>query len=360
MKKALWITCGPRGNAGDALLYDVTRELFKGKVDLDFRYVSDERYLRRGGPRTANVMIGPGGMFVQTNSSQHLHQKLANQWKQFERKRFFLWSTGILETPKPTEVPPVRRVIDRADRIIVRARKESELIREVTGADSEWSPCASLFTDRLLGIDKQVKDVVVVNFDDFLFTDQNIADHPLKRFLAYAKAEGLEVRSMVNAAGDSNRKMLDLFPLIDADAPLLTDFLRGDPTGRDFNEGFNTAIENMPSFGARYTSARFAFGKRLHGWLPFMAFDQPAAFIGMHARRGMPKDYFGNNEFLCAVPRRRGMDREQLDAMANGMIGKLSFFIHNEERLSAQIAERREELWEMLQEQVTAFADAMR
>lgn len=360
MKKALWITCGPRGNAGDALLYDVTRKLFEGKVDLDFRYVNEPQYLSRFGKGPENVIIGPGGMFVQTNSSRHLHQKLTKQWGRLESKRYFLWSTGILEPPKPEEVPDVRRVTERADKIIVRATKEAELLHDVADVESDWSPCASLFTDKLLGIEKHAKDVVVVNFDDFLFSEENIADHPLRRFRAYAESEGLEVRSMVNASGDSNDLMLDLFPLIQADRPLLEDFLRGNPKGREFNAGFNAAIEKMPSFGERYTNARFAFGKRLHGWLPFMAFDQPAAFIGMKARRGMPKDYFGNQDFLCAVPRRRGMNRSHLDDMANAMVGKLNYFIHNEERLSSRIAERREELWVKLQGQADGLVDALR
>lgn len=359
MKKALWITCGPRGNAGDALLYEVTKALFADRIDLDFRYVNEPRYLRGRGGRRQNVMIGPGGMLVQTNSARNLHSNLEKQWGRFEDKRFYLWSTGILETPSDDEVSLVKRVVERADTIVVRATKESEYIADVTGAESEWSPCASLFTDRLLGIEKQKKDVVVVNFDDFLFTEANIAAHPLRRFRQYAESEGLEVRSMVNASGDSNSMMLDLFPLIDADRPLLEDFLRTNPTGREFNTGFNAAMEKMPSFGARYTNSRFAFGKRLHGWLPFMAFDQPAAFIGMQARRGMPKDYFGDGTFLCGVPRRRHMSVGMLDEMANAMIGKLNFFIHNEDRLSAQIAERRGELWEQLRRQADTFADAM-
>lgn len=359
MKKALWITCGPRGNAGDALLYEVTKALFADRIDLDFRYVNEPRYLGIGAGRTKNVMIGPGGMLVQTNSAKHLHGKLEKQWGRFEDKRFFLWSTGILETPREDEVSLVQRVVERADKVVVRATKESEYIAEVTGAESEWSPCASLFTDRLLGIEKQKKDVVVVNFDDFLFTESNIADHPLGRFKRYAEAEGLEVRSMVNAGGDSNSMMLDLFPLIDADRPLLEDFLRTNPTGREFNTGFNAAMEKMPSFGARYTNSRFAFGKRLHGWLPFMAFDQPAAFIGMQARRGMPRDYFGDGDFLCNIPRRREMSKAQLNDMANALIGKLNYFIHNEDELSSRIAARREELWDQLQRQAQEFADAM-
>lgn len=368
MKTALWITCGPRGNAGDGLLYDVTRALFDGKLDLDFRFVSEPQYLRPGDEGIENVVIGPGGLFVQTNSSKHLHEKLTKQWDQFANKRFFLWSTGILEKPKPEEVPLIRRVTERAERIVVRANRESEFFQDVAGVDSEWSPCASLFTDKLLGIKKNVKDVVVVNFDDFLFTEENIADHPLKRFIAYANSEGLEVRSMINASGDSNRYMLDLFPVIEADEKPMRAYLGRDERSRNpikrvrsrlTNSGINEAIENMPSFGARYTDARFAFGKRLHGWLPFLAFDQPAAFIGMRARRGMPKDYFGNNDFLCAVPRKSGMDRESLDSMTDKMIRRLGLFIRKEEKLSSQIAERREVLWNQLQRQADEFAAAL-
>lgn len=360
MKKALWITCGPRGNAGDALLYEVTPPLFDGLIDLDFRYVSTPEYLSLADRDTKNVVIGPGGMFVQTHSSRHLHSKLTKQWDQFKDKTFHLWSTGILAQPTDEEAANVRRVMERTDGIIVRATKESEFLRDVAGVESEWAPCASLFTDRLLSIEKRTRDVVVVNLDHFLFTEENIRDHPLRRFVEYANAEGLEVRSMVNAAGDSNRLLLDLFPVIDADKATLEEFLRSEPSGRQFNDGFNAALARYETFGDRYTGCRFAFGKRLHGWLPFMAFDAPAAFIGMPARRGMPRDYFGSNEFLCNVPRTRHMGREQLDEMANAMIGKLNFFIKNEDRLSTGIAARREQLWDQLQRQARAFAARMR
>jgi len=356
MKKALWITCGPRNNAGDALLYEVTKRLFEPLIALDFRYVNEPGYIRPDGDDTENVIIGPGGMLVQTNSSRHLHSKIDKQWAQFSQKSFHLWSTGILEAPSEEERAQVRRITDRAVQTVVRATKESEFLRDAVGVDSQWAPCASLFTDRLLGIENTARDVVVVNFDEFLFTEENINSHPLQRFADYARSEGLEVRSMVNAAGDSNRMMLDMFPVIDIDRPHLEDFLRGDPTGREFNVGFNAALAKYPSFGRRYTGFRFAFGKRLHGWLPFLSFDKPAAFIGMQARRGMPMDYFGSNEFLCAVPRKRGMSTEQLDEMANAMIGKLNYFIKNEDVLARKIAARREELWSQLTQQARDFA----
>lgn len=360
MKRALWITLGVRGNAGDALLYDVTRELFAGSIDLDFRSVSEPLYLRKGDTPTDNVIIGPGGMFVQTNSSRHLHAKLAKQWDAFESKRFYLWSTGVLQAPSAEETAAVRRVSARARKIVVRATKEAEFIRSIGPITSpEWAPCTSLFTDRLLDVPATTRDVVVVNLDSFLFTEENIADHPLRRFRDYADAQGLEVRSMVNAAGDSNRLSLDLFPLIDIDAPHFDRLLRGEPTGKQFHDGFNRALEKHPSFGARYTDCRFAFGKRLHGWLPFLAFDKPAAFVGMSARRGMPKDYFGSNELLCNVPRSTTMSKDQLDRMADGMIAKLEHFIAREDDLTSRIATRRDELWAQLQRQAGEFAESL-
>ncbi|MCB7137654.1 polysaccharide pyruvyl transferase family protein [Cellulosimicrobium marinum] len=360
MKRALWITCGPRGNAGDALLYEVTKQLFDGLVDLDFRHVSDPVYLRRGDRPTDNVVIGPGGLFVQTNSSRHLHAKLAKQWDRFEPKKFFLWSTGVLEQPTETELAAVRRVTSRAPRIVVRATKEAELLRRIGPVTSpEWAPCASLFTDRLLDVPRTTRDVVVVNLDAFLFTEENVADHPLRRFVAYANALGLDVRSMVNASGDSNRYSLGLFPLVEIDeAPFKAALDPGLPQ-KEFHRTFNEALAAHPSYGARYTDCRFAFGKRLHGWLPFLAFDRPAAFVGMAARRGMPADYFGDDTFLCAVPRRNPMSRAQLDAMADGMIAKLQDFVDREDALSARVAERREELWVDLRHRAESFADAL-
>lgn len=360
MKKALWITLGVRGNAGDALLYEVTKGLFADLVHLDFRSVSEPLYLRKGDRDTDNVIIGPGGMFVQTNSSRHLHGKLAKQWDRFESKRFYLWSTGILQAPTADEAAAVRRVTSRAQRIVVRATTEADYIRKVGPVTSpEWAPCTSLFADRLLPAANSTKDVVVVNLDQFLFTEENIAGHPLRRFVDYAESEGLQVRTMVNASGDSNRLQLDLMPLIDIDRPYFEDLLLSDPTGKDFNDPFNDALSRHPSFAARYTDCRFAFGKRLHGWLPFLAYDKPAAFVGMSARRGMPKDYFGSDEFLCNVPRSTAMTQAQLDRMADGMIAKLRRFIAEEDALKSGIAARREELWTQLQGQAAEFADAL-
>lgn len=360
-KKAMWITLGVRGNAGDALIYETTRKLFDGLIDLDFRTVGEPKYVRFGRSAPDNVIIGPGGILVRTNSARHVQKKLDAQWSRFEASRLFIWSSGILETPRDEEIPIVRKILGKADRIVVRANKEADLMRKVEpSADPQLLPCSSLFTDRLLGTEKDKRDVVVLNLDAHLFTDENIADHPLRRFKEYAEAEGLEVRGMVNAHGDSNRYSLDLFPLIDADQELFHDVLATEPDSKTFNREFTRRLKQVDDFGARYTGSRFAFGKRLHGWLPFLAFDQPAAFIGMPARQGMPRDYFGNDRYLAKVPRRPRMGRDELDSMANSLIGKLNYFIHNEDRLSSEIAGRREQQWDEVRSGAQEFAGALR
>lgn len=350
-----------RGNAGDALIYETTRKLFADLIDLDFRTVGEPTYIRRDDPPVDNIIIGPGGILVRTNSARHVQQKLQKQWAQIDKARLFIWSSGILQEPFESELPIVRNVLNKASRIVVRASKEGELIRSVApGTAPVLLPCTSLFTDKLMAIESTRRDVVVVNLDANLFTAENIENHPLKRFKEYAESEGLEVRLMVNAYGDSNRYLLDLFPLIDADQGIFGNLLAQEPSSKEFNEPFSEGLRRVPSFGERYTNARFAFGKRLHGWLPFLAFDAPAAFIGMPARRRMPEDYFGARDFLCAVPRRRGMTTDHLDVMADMMIRKLGFFVRREDALRRKIAEQRAILWDQMQAEAIEFAGMLR
>lgn len=356
-KKALWITLGEKGNAGDALIYQATRRAFDGLVDLDFRSVSDPLYLPEGKGTPDNIIIGPGGILVQTNSSKHLHEKLARQWPQLLNSRFHLWSTGVLEKPSDKEAESLKKLLAQTKQVVVRAGREADFLRGVDPlVDPVWSPCASLFSDSLFSIEARKRDVVVLNLDSFLFTEENIRDHPLRRFKEYAESNGLEVRSMTNAAGDSNSLLLDVFPLIEIDEPHFDALLRGNPAGREFHAPFTKALRAHPSIAGRYLDCRFAFGKRLHGWLPFLAFDTPAAFIGMHTRRGMPKEYFGSDTFLCDVPRKQNMSRDQIEQMADMMIGKLNYFIRNEDNLVASIRQRRAELKAQFRAQVSDFA----
>lgn len=360
-KAALWITLGVRGNAGDALIYETTRKLFADLIDLDFRTVGEQHYIRPEGQTPDNIIIGPGGILVRTNSARHVQQKLEKHWSQVGCSRLFIWSSGILQQPFESELPIVRNVLKKASRIVVRAGKEAELIRSVAPTTTPvLQPCSSLFTDKLLSVEPHRRDVVVLNLDAHLFSADNFENHPLRRFKEYAGSLGLDVRSMVNAYGDSNRYLLDLFPLIDADEAIFGGLLAREPSSKEFNEPFSERLRRVPSFGERYTNARFAFGKRLHGWLPFLAFDAPAAFIGMPARRRMPEDYFGTRDFLCAVPRRRGMTMDHLEVMSDMMIRKLGFFVKKEDVLSRKIAERRAALWDQLQTEAVEFAELLK
>ena len=108
----------------------------------------------------------------------------------------------------------------------------------------------------------------------------------------------------------------------------------------------------------RYNYARFAFGKRLHAWLPYFSFNIPAAFIGHPNRRGFPQDYF-SGEFLCDVPRTTNMTQRQLEIMSDMMIAKLNFFIKNEESLINLIEERKNRLRVTFNTRFNNFVDAI-
>lgn len=176
------------------------------------------------------------------------------------------------------------------------------------------------------------------------------------RFKKYAESLGLEVYSMINGRPDINEHLLDIFPMLEIDRHHLEPLVPYVDKAIKFTN--NQGLLDFPlSFGERYNNCRFAFGKRLHGWLPFFAFDIPAAFIGAHVRRGFPKDYFGNNDFLCDVPRSNNMSEADLNKMTDMMIDKLIFFVGHEDYLSKGIAERREELWELAQTESKLFAE---
>jgi len=361
IEQALWLALGRRGNAGDGLLYEVTRALFEGRLDLDFRSVQLGSYIRAGDPPPANVVVGPGAVLAGTFSSKKLQPALTDQWAQFGRARYHLWSTGLSFAPAPEEIPDVLRVTRRTRQLYVRGTREAEFFR---GVDPDlnpiWAPCASLFTERLLDLEPRKKDVVVVNFDSFLFRDELAHDHPLQRFKDFAEAQGLEVRSLINGRPDLNAHLLEMFPMIDIDRPYFERFAHEYDSAGKFTKDYNAALEAHHSLGDRHNDCRFAFGKRLHGWLPFMAFDTPSAFIGLDTRRGFPRDYFGSDEFLCDVPRGSEMSRASLERMASMMVEKLQYFIDNEDRLRSQIAERRAGLWEQLQAHADSFVDVLR
>jgi hypothetical protein len=147
--------------------------------------------------------------------------------------------------------------------------------------------------------------------------------------------------------------------MIDIDRPYLEPLIHLRDSPVKFTKGYNASLKAHHALGERHNDCRFAFGKRLHGWLPFLSFNIPSAFIGIPNRRSFPRHYFGNDDFLCDVPRNKDISITELEIMSEMMISKLKFFIDNEERLIEKISQRREVLWKRLKRQADNFTSVI-
>ncbi|MCL1798406.1 MAG: polysaccharide pyruvyl transferase family protein [Eggerthellaceae bacterium] len=377
MKNAVWVAPGYNTfNLGDVLLYTVTKEYFSDKVELILsptNRVLDENFIRK----SKNLIIGPGGILVGTAGARILYEKVINDasLKMLDGYgiKFHVWSSGILHEPDEKQRKLSTEILTRSRFISTRARIEIENIKKIAPTSNPlFAPCATLFMDRIFRgqlSEHQKSDIVVLNIPDNYFDGNMYLRNPFMRFVDYARSEGLQCVLMSNCANnDTSLDMLRNFNLLQRDSTLesiLIDYyeaLSKDKDSYPFSK-LSTTIrkwgsENSDSMPGRYDNCRFAFGRRLHGWLPFFSFDIPSAFLGIQARRGMPFDYFGNDDFLCKVPT-KAENIQDLHSIADGMIEKLKFFITNETLLSARIAARREELWETFQLCAAKLVDSL-
>lgn len=133
INKKIWITVGKRGNAGDALLYEVFVAQFKGLLDLDYRGVQTPPYLQPTDDieDLKDIIIGPGAYLSGTFSSKKFQLGITEQWGKFKHSRFHLWTTGMVAEPLPEEINDVLRITNRAQQIYVRGNKEAELLHKV-------------------------------------------------------------------------------------------------------------------------------------------------------------------------------------------------------------------------------------
>ncbi|GHU95428.1 hypothetical protein FACS1894208_08220 [Clostridia bacterium] len=364
----IWISQGIGGNLGDVLLYKITSSFFaENNIPFLFQYAARPLSVEKikALSNYGNVIIGPGGMFVHTISSKNMYRLVLNDinLREFEEKgfNFVIFSGGILDKPTDEEISTAAKLFQRCKKIYTRANIEIDNIKKITpDVDIAFCPCGSLFTDKIMKVEHRKKDIIVLNLDNLLFTAENYRDHPMKKFRDYALSQGLNCELLVNVhQTDYNEYLGDIFPVREVDLPIykrVDEVVKSEQkTGYDFWHSF----ELPDDFVDRYNDCRFAFGKRLHGWLPFMSFDNPSAFIGMNARRQMPYDYFGDDTFLCGIPLKERLKKENLELMTDMMIEKLKYFIKNENLLCARIAARREQLWVEFQKHTREMFELM-
>jgi len=117
------------------------------------------------------------------------------------------------------------------------------------------------------------------------------------------------------------------------------------PTYAELQELYEQEWMRVPCLADRFNGYRFAFGARLHSFLPFMAFETPTVFYPTNPIRvSMPMEYFSTPAFSRKYPHiYEGGDVD--DSLSDDMIERLKFFIKNERWCVDKIKESKERLW---------------
>jgi hypothetical protein len=352
---------GPCSNAGDVLIHQTFNALFRDEIDTHYRHIRADKLMCP----TGRVVIGPGGLLsgaYRPDSSpdelvvRHLTDKTLSAWQK-AKKKIVAFGTGT-NTPfdagknaKPFSAQSEKNIAKLAalsSRLYLRGSRD--ILRLSSLCNSEdmdkfvFQPCPSIFLDRLFGIKPIVSDKVAVNFPlNTSITKENVAKHPLKRFKEFANAQGLTVVFMDNHPMDINPYVFELCDETTHDAEGLA-LISAEGFGAlpEHNKKFEDVWMGTSSLPARFNGFRFAFGTRLHSFLPFMAFNTPTLFLSPNEiRRPMGQEYFQHAAFSAATPWANGSAAKVVD----GMIDRMKYFMANEERLRFHIHEQRERLW---------------
>lgn len=355
------LSYGNCSNAGDVLIFQTFNKLFEDEVDSTWHHVR----LDKLDVRARNVIIGPGGLLSGAYKPdvapdelviRHLTPIRLAAWKKQQRP-VFAFGTGT-NTPfdnGPTSKPfsaesgkTIAKLANVSDGLYLRGSADIRRLAAFCATDDlhkfKFQPCPSVFLDRLFSIRPETTDQIAINFPmERSLTAENVKTHPLNRFVEFAKSLGLSVALLDNHPSDINKIALDMFERPQSD-PGQADFVTEAFEKEDGQNLFEQRWTGAPFVASRFNGYRFAFGVRLHSFLPFMAFNTPSVFLaGNPIRMPMPIEYFRNQAFGAKV----AFGQASLGQVVDGMIERLKFFVKREDHLRTEIADQRARLWEI-------------
>jgi len=360
------IAYGLDSNAGDVLIRGALEKLFDKTLHFNFHHVRVDRL----NCDTRNIVIGPGGLlsgsYDPTNKPdelviRHLTEGKVTEWVD-EKKQIFFFGTGTNTAEdgggkpfSPASSAILRKLVAASRLVMLRGSADivriSSLCRSEDLAKFRFQPCPSVFLDRLFDEPPRLSDRIAVNFPlARVINKDNFRSHSLNRFISYARALGLTVSFMDNHPADFNPYVMEMFDEVGHEPSVLDAIVRAHDVQDEkkktqvLSDIYTKAWDSKKNLPSRFNGFRFAFGNRLHSFLPFMAFDTPSMFMAAHPiRRPMPVEYFKHPVFGAPVP----FGGKNGEAMVNGMIERLEFFTRNEERLRSEIQAERARLWDM-------------
>ncbi|MGP9517875.1 polysaccharide pyruvyl transferase family protein [Psychrobacter sp. AOP7-C1-14] len=362
--KASLLVYGPCSNAGDVLIHKTIEKLFEGEIDFRYHHIRNDKLEHV----EDNIVIGPGGILSGSYTPEkkpdewlirHLTQSRVDEWsKKGKNVTFFGTGTNTPLNPNKNQKPfslnsekIVSDLISMSSGAFVRGNYDRMRLQTICQSEDvsklSFQPCPSVFIDTMVASKRDKLDKIAVNFP-FLksITSENVDKHPIKRFITYARSLGLDCVFSPNHTQDINPYVFDLFDEVDVSEGLANficssefDYTQGQVKMQDEWEGIDCIF-------SRFSGYRFAFGARLHSFLPFMAFETPSLFLtGNVARMPMPIDYFNNPVYLA----KNGFhpDINKMEEVVDGMIERLNYFIKNEASLVSEIRREKERLWEV-------------
>ena len=337
-----------------------------------------------------HVVIGAGGLLTGHSKLpsnlhiRHLDSQKIDKWSK-ENKKVVCFGTGT-NTQFNNSKRPLNKdngqilsdLFGLSQWIMLRGRHDiSRLASFSTSEDSKkflFQPCPSLFIQNLYGTISAPSDRVAISLPfSTLLKAENYKSHPINKFLDYCSAEGLSPVLFDNHFADINAYCFDLFQNFSHQPEHLTIIndalaiqqetfshlnkptLVGNSIGKIYRDIWSTYTATT-ALSDRFNGYRFAFGNRLHAFLPFMAFDTPSLFLANgDIRRTLPVEYFDDPVFGAPVRLGAGI----MDDLVDGMISRLKFFIKEEYMLRELIREKREQLWSTTMANKSRVIDSM-
>ncbi len=363
-RKADLLVYGNCSNAGDVLIYQTFKKLFEKELATIHQHIRQDKL----NCKSRNVILGPGGILSGSYKPdttpdelvvKHLTVSKIQSWKE-SGKNLFCFGSGT-NTPfnankhsKPFSRNSEKIIAELASatkKIYLRGSRDILRLAAFCHSDDvhkfAFQPCPSVFLDRLFDIKPSYEDKIAVNFPlAQTVTENNYKNHPLIRFKEYANSLGLKVYFLDNHPMDTNKYVIDMFDGTTHDENGLNIITSDEfSTDQKYNKLFHDIWENFSNLPGRYNGYRFAFGARLHSFLPFMAYNTPTLFLSANdIRQPMPIEYFNHPVFGAPVCWTGSVN---LDRLVDGMIERLDYFIKHEDKLRKHIHEERDRLWQI-------------
>lgn len=359
--QASLLVYGPCSNAGDVLIHKAFNKLFENSIETKYHHIRKDKLDKISN----NVIIGPGEVLSGSYNPdktpdelviRHLTEEKISQWVE-NKTRIFAFGSGT-NTPfnatagqKPFSIK-IEQVISKlfaeADGVYLRGSSDIVRLQGMCQTKNigkiKFQPCPSIFLDKLYDIKPKVEDKVAINFPFMKsITKENYKTHPINRFIKYIKSVGLKPVFVPNHTMDLNKFVLEIFDSVDLSSDLLDLISKTDTENyEEVQESMQMEWENYENLASRFNGYRFAFGNRLHSFLPFMAFNTPSVFLAANPiRMPLPLDYFSNNAFLAKTP----YTGKDIDKTVDGMIDRLDFFVKHESSLRQNIQTDRDSLF---------------